>query len=359
MGKNDLNKLIKLASQIADENANIYGKQIKKSYTDKEIFRPDSFIRLADDAVSSESIDPAKTSETGSTPGGGGGTAAGGAGGGGSKAPETSPMSALKNMGGNLFDKPIHSNPKVAAAAANPFDASEYATSDKAAFAFYELLLQDLYNVKSPEKKEGIEEAGSPTVENLSADTDPFSSSSGPTAYNRKFTIRYAVDSTIPPPDASKTGTTDKSSESFEKGKSSIGDKVMDVVNPPDESVLRSFGLLKPDKPEQTAQGFNRFWIANRARLEKTLFTVEYGVASVGQGGRGGEEVRSLFAIGINRFAVNLQKNPQIAAEMSDVLQSLRLQILGAAFGAKANKAKSALQTGFKWWDALSRSIGR
>jgi len=44
---------------------------------------------------------------------------------------------------------------------------------------------------------------------------------------------------------------------------------------------------------------------------------------------------------------------------MSDVLQSLRLQILGAAFAAKANKAIGALQTGFKWWDALSRSIGK
>ena len=142
MGKNDLNKLIKLASQIADENAYVYEKQITKSHTEKEIFRADSFIRLAEETDSPELVDSSNPEPSASSAGGGVGTGAGGAGGG--KAPKTSPMSALKNMGGNLFDKPIHSNPIVAKAAANPFDASQFAMSDQASFAFYDLLLKDL-----------------------------------------------------------------------------------------------------------------------------------------------------------------------------------------------------------------------
>jgi hypothetical protein len=77
MKSSDLNRLIKIANQIAEENASVYGKQIKKSYIEKDYFRPDSFIRLAEE----ETPDPTDTtSSTTTVDTKGGGTGSTGAG---------------------------------------------------------------------------------------------------------------------------------------------------------------------------------------------------------------------------------------------------------------------------------------
>ena len=369
MGKKDLDKLVKLASQIADENAYVYGKQIKKSHIEKDIFRPDSFIRLADtedDSTNGNLIPAVENEDTDNQP-----QKVNPQPGSQLKAPvKTSPMSSLKGgisnalQGGAMFKNPI-----VANAASKPFNASEYGSSDEAAMGFYELLLEDL---KFSSKEEKNQKGGSGEAKG-SSEPNPFSAPSdsegitpisGPSANRKRFIVRLASESetsSIPtnPPSLtsdSESGST-SSGELPTKSKASAGETITRVMNPPDPQVLRAYGISKPEKDDLPGQGFNKFWITNRARLEKTLFTIKYGVASVGQGGRGGEEIRSLFAIGIPTFSVDLQEYPQIAYEMSSVLQSLRIQILSAAFSARANNAKSAIQTGFKWWDAISRSI--
>lgn len=61
MRKEDLDKIITAALNIANENASVYGSQITKDHKDKIIFRPDSYIKLAgDDSI----VPPADTSET-------------------------------------------------------------------------------------------------------------------------------------------------------------------------------------------------------------------------------------------------------------------------------------------------------
>lgn len=47
MRKEDLDKIITAALNIANENASVYGSQITKDHKDKIIFRPDSYIKLA------------------------------------------------------------------------------------------------------------------------------------------------------------------------------------------------------------------------------------------------------------------------------------------------------------------------
>ena len=69
--KEDLHKLIEAAKAIAKENSSAYN-EIKKSYVEKEIFRKDSFMKLAADDDISPAIDipivtdsePPKTLET-------------------------------------------------------------------------------------------------------------------------------------------------------------------------------------------------------------------------------------------------------------------------------------------------------
>lgn len=47
MKKEDLDKIITAAVNVANENASVYGSQIKKDHKDKIIFRPDSYIKIA------------------------------------------------------------------------------------------------------------------------------------------------------------------------------------------------------------------------------------------------------------------------------------------------------------------------
>lgn len=47
MKKEDLDKIITAALNVANENASVYGSQIKKDHKDKIIFRPDSYIKIA------------------------------------------------------------------------------------------------------------------------------------------------------------------------------------------------------------------------------------------------------------------------------------------------------------------------
>jgi hypothetical protein len=47
MRKEDLDKIITAALNVANENASVYGSQITKDHKDKIIFRPDSYIKLA------------------------------------------------------------------------------------------------------------------------------------------------------------------------------------------------------------------------------------------------------------------------------------------------------------------------
>jgi hypothetical protein len=66
--KEDLHKLIEAAKAIAKENSSAYN-EIKKSYVEKEIFRKDSFMKLAADDDISPAIDiPNVVDETPETP---------------------------------------------------------------------------------------------------------------------------------------------------------------------------------------------------------------------------------------------------------------------------------------------------
>ena len=69
MKSSDLDRIIKLANQIAEENAAVYGKQIKKSYIEKDFFRPDSFIRLAEGETDPSLAPPTAPTAPESTPG--------------------------------------------------------------------------------------------------------------------------------------------------------------------------------------------------------------------------------------------------------------------------------------------------
>lgn len=345
MGKEDLNKLVKLASQIADENASVYGKQIKKSHIEKDIFRPDSFIKIsADDSGIEE--EPKDTPDTSSTeiPKGNVDPKASSGGSGGNK------PSSGGGVGG-MFSGQIFTNEIVKKAVENPFNALEYATSAEAAYEFYQLLLKDLSLLpKAP--KEGDKSESNPPSSPVSAPE----SSSTVISYNRKRSfVKLAEETplTIPPP----VKTPEKELET--QGKQSAGQKINQMINQPDPNVLRAYGLEKPKDKSEGESGFYKFWMVNKPRLEKNLFTIEYGMASVGQGGRGGETVVSLFAIGLPKFSVSMAEHPEIGYEMSSKLQTLRVQILTAAFQAKPQKMQSAFQTGFKWWDALTRSLGR
>lgn len=71
MKSSDLDRIIKLANQIAEENASVYGKQIKKSYIEKDFFRPDSFIRLAEGETDPSLEPPTPPSAPEPTPGSG------------------------------------------------------------------------------------------------------------------------------------------------------------------------------------------------------------------------------------------------------------------------------------------------
>lgn len=67
MRKEDLDKIITAALNIANENASVYGSQITKDHKDKIIFRPDSYIKLATDSTSTADTEPVETT-TGETP---------------------------------------------------------------------------------------------------------------------------------------------------------------------------------------------------------------------------------------------------------------------------------------------------
>ena len=249
MGKNDLNKLIKMASQIADENAYVYGKQITKNHTDKEIFRPDSFIRLA--------VDPSSVPPTGPAPSGpapSGPTPSG-------PAPSgPTPPPTGKGPKKSLFQS------KLKFALDNPFKYDKDASTSDLAQRFFQAMQSE--------------------------------ASGG------------------------------------------------------DANMLKNYGL-------GAGQTFEDFWIALKPGLEKKLITVDYGVATVGQGGRGGEEVRSVFALGTGRFSVDLLSSVEIGIEMASVLQRERTKIIRAIFPSAASSVKETAQTVFNWWDALSNSIVR
>ena len=59
----DLHKLIEAAKAIAKENSSAYN-EIKKSYVEKEIFRKDSFMKLAADDDISPAVDIPEVAET-------------------------------------------------------------------------------------------------------------------------------------------------------------------------------------------------------------------------------------------------------------------------------------------------------
>lgn len=61
MRKEDLDKIITAALNIANENASVYGSQITKDHKDKIIFRPDSYIKLAADPPVTDPVDETKT----------------------------------------------------------------------------------------------------------------------------------------------------------------------------------------------------------------------------------------------------------------------------------------------------------
>jgi len=64
MRKEDLDKIITAALNVANENASVYGSQITKDHKDKIIFRPDSYIKLAVDADPSSTPSSTDSGET-------------------------------------------------------------------------------------------------------------------------------------------------------------------------------------------------------------------------------------------------------------------------------------------------------
>ena len=64
MRKEDLDKIITAALNVANENASVYGSQITKDHKDKIIFRPDSYIKLAADADPTSSPSSPDSGET-------------------------------------------------------------------------------------------------------------------------------------------------------------------------------------------------------------------------------------------------------------------------------------------------------
>lgn len=64
MKREDLDKIITAAVNVANENASVYGSQIRKDHKDKIIFRPDSYIKLAADTDSSSTLSSPDSGET-------------------------------------------------------------------------------------------------------------------------------------------------------------------------------------------------------------------------------------------------------------------------------------------------------
>lgn len=64
MKKEDLDKIITAALNVANENASVYGSQIKKDHKDKIIFRPDSYIKIAVEEPIIPLVPPAVPPET-------------------------------------------------------------------------------------------------------------------------------------------------------------------------------------------------------------------------------------------------------------------------------------------------------
>lgn len=58
MRKEDLDKIITAALNVANENASVYGSQITKDHKDKIIFRPDSYIKIAVEEPIIPLVDP-------------------------------------------------------------------------------------------------------------------------------------------------------------------------------------------------------------------------------------------------------------------------------------------------------------
>lgn len=265
MGKKDLDKLVKLASQIADENASVYGKQIKKSYIEKEVFRPDSFIRLA----------------AGSGPGPGSGSGSGS--GPGPSSTTTNPPGTTSGSSGST---PPGGKTSPPAGGSGGGSGGGSATKKGLFQSFFDNA------IKKPFKYEN--------------DTD-----TGELALRFYNTVKG---------DASRANS----------------------------NILKNYGL-------DGSGSFEDFWVALRPSLEKRLMTTDYDVATVGPSGRGGEKVLSVFALGGGWPETNVF----VMRQMANVLQQERLRILRALYPSVASTAKESTQTLFKWWDALSGSLGR
>ena len=250
MGKNDLNKLVALASQIADENAYVYGKQIKKNHIDKEIFRPDSFIKLA---VAPSGPPPPPPPPSGPTP------------------PGPTPP-------GPTPSGPTPSGPAPPPAGKGP--------------------------------KKGL--------------------------FQSK--LKFALD---------KPFKYDNDSDTASLALRFFAEMQKEVSGG-SPNVLKNYGLA-------AGQSFEDFWIALKPALDRKLITTNYGVATVGQGGRGGEEVRSVFALGYD-FPDGGKLN---MIQMASVLQRERLRVIKGVFQSVSDTTKDTAKTFLNWWDALSGSLGR
>jgi len=250
MGKNDLNRLVALASQIADENAYVYGKQIIKNHIDKEIFRPDSFIKLATDGTIIPLTDPAPTdpAPTGPAPTGPAPT--------GPAPTGPTPPPAGKGPKKGLFQS------KLKFALEKPFKYDNDSDTAALALRFFEQMQKEV-------------SGGSPNV-------------------------------------------------------------------------LKNYGLA-------AGQSFEDFWIALKPVLDKKLITVDYGVATVGPSGRGGEKILSVFALGYD-FT---DKGKLNMIQMASVLQRERLRVIKGVFQSVSDTTKDTAKTILNWWDALSGSLGR
>lgn len=255
MGKDDLNKLVKMASQIADENAYVYGKQIKKSYTEKDIFRPDSFIKLA---TGGTTVPPSGPAPSGPTPSG--------------------PTPSGSTPSGSTPSGPNPSGPNPPPAGKGP--------------------------------KKGL--------------------------FQSK--LNFALEKPFKFENDSDTASLAERFYQHMQGEVSGGSP----------NVLKNYGLA-------AEQSFEDFWIALKPALDKKLITTNYGVATVGQSGRGGEEVRSVFALGSD-FPDGGKLN---MIQMASVLQRERLRIIKAVFQSVSNATKDTAQSLLSWWDALSGSLGR
>jgi hypothetical protein len=285
MKREDLDKIITAAVNVANENASVYGSQIRKDHKDKTIFRPDSYIKLA----------------AGGSFGGGGAFGSGGSSSGGSATGSGSAGGTSSGSG----------------------SAGGSSTSSGSGAA-------------------GGSPGGSPPAASTpGASATP--SGSAPLFQKLKMTWRH--------PDRS-----DVMFEEFFKA----------VFEAYGADNLKSIGYYKLDdtegKPIPLEQ--NDLWgFASKLepKLRNIKYTVEFGVATVGQGERGGEKILSLYDLISPKSYIDFTMFPLYKDKTVQALLQINAQIRNEI--TKKNSTPSMMENlrefdkNSGWWNTVKDSL--